>query len=81
MPNAAVLFLLATLSLFVIPTSFAFVSNDLIVLDDSNNNSIIFDSDILEVDSSFFTENDVKRYLIFGNNSQDADFLKNNLIN
>ena len=79
MPNAAVLFLLAILSI-AIPTSFAFVSNDLILLDDSDNNPIIFDSEIIEIDSSFFTENDVKRYLIFGNNSQDTDFLKNNSI-
>ena len=79
MPNAAVLFLLVLLSI-VIPTSFALVSNDLIILDDSDNNPIIFDSEIIEIDSSFFAENDVKRYLIFGNNSQDTEFLKNNSI-
>ena len=42
--------------------------------------SLIFDSDIIDIDSDFFTENDFKRYLIFGNNLQKDDFVKTNSI-
>ena len=79
MPNAAVLF--SVIFFFaIVPSSFAFVSDELVTLNDLEKNQLIFDSDIIEIDSNFFTENNFKRYLIFGNNSQNVDFLKNNSI-
>ena len=41
---------------------------------------IEFDSDIIQVDSNFFSENNFKRYIIFGANLPNSDFLKNNSI-
>jgi len=78
MPKAAVFFSVILLST-MLTNSYAFVPNDLISVDDINN-PLVFDSGIIEVDSSFFTENNFKRYLIFGTNSQQIDFLKNNSI-
>ncbi|MDH3735671.1 MAG: S8 family serine peptidase, partial [Nitrosopumilus sp.] len=78
MPKAAVFFSVILLST-VLTNSYAFVPNDLISVDDMNN-PLVFDSGIIEIDSSFFTENNFKRYLIFGTNSQQIDFLKNNSI-
>ena len=34
----------------------------------------------IDVDSNFFVENNFKRYLIFGTNPQNSDYLKNNSI-
>ena len=39
-----------------------------------------FNSDIVKIDSNFFIENNYKRYLIFGSNLQNNDFLKTNSI-
>ena len=36
---------------------------------DNSQNKIIFDSNIMDIDSNFFIENNFKRYLIFGSNS------------
>jgi hypothetical protein len=36
---------------------------------DDSQNHIIFNSNIIDLDSNFFTENNFKRYLIFGSNS------------
>ena len=36
---------------------------------DNSQNKIIFDSNIVDIDSNFFIENNFKRYLIFGSNS------------
>ncbi len=38
------------------------------------------DSNIIDVDSNFFIENNFKRYLIFGSNSSPNNILKNNSI-
>jgi len=75
MPKAALFFSVFLLSI-VISNSYALTSGDLISLDVQN--PIIFDSDIIEIDSNFFVENNFKRYLIFGNNSQKIDSLQNN---
>jgi len=76
MPKAALFFSVFLLSI-VISNSYALSSGDLILVDDEQN-QIIFDSDIIEIDSNFFVENNFKRYLIFGNNSQKIDSLQNN---
>ena len=45
-----------------------------------NTNSIKFDSGIIEINENFFTENDVKRYIIFGTNGQENNLIKKNSI-
>ena len=45
---------------------------------DNSKNKIISDSKIINIDSNFFLENNFKRYLIFGPNSFQENFLKNN---
>ena len=79
MPDAAVLFSVVLLAV-IVPSSYALVSDDLTLVDNLNRNSILFDSDIVEVDSSFFTENNFKRYLIFGGNTQNPDLVEKNSI-
>ena len=79
MPKAAFFFFAILLSAMM-SDSYAFVSNDLISMDDDMQNPIAFDSEIIEVDSNFFTENNFKRYLIFGTNSHKIDSLRNNSI-
>jgi len=76
MPKVAILLSMVLLSL-AFTNSYAFITGDLIseenIMDNSN-----FNSDIIQIDPDFFNENDIKRYLIFGTNSQKTDFLKNN---
>ena len=76
MPQVAILFsvLLLSTSLGI---SYAFSGDDVLLSDDLPS-SMNFNSNIIGVDSSFFVENDVKRYLIFGSNSQQTDILENN---
>ncbi|MBA4719124.1 MAG: S8 family serine peptidase [Nitrosopumilus sp.] len=57
--------------------SYAFIPGDM-VFEESMPKQIEFDSGIIQIDSNFFAENNFKRYLIFGTNSQNSDFLKNN---
>ena len=78
MPKAAIFFFMILLS-STITNSHAFVLGDLTSSNDIYN-PVIFDSDIVNVDSNFFTENNFKRYLIFGNNLHNNDFLKTNSI-
>ncbi len=76
MPKVAIFFSIILLSA-VATNSYAFTSGD-ISFEESIPKQIEFNSDIIQVDSDFFTENDFKRYIIFGSNSQNSDFLKNN---
>ena len=78
MPKVAIFFFIILLS-STVTNSHGFISGDLTSLNKIQN-PIIFDSGIVEVDSNFFTQNDVKRYLIFGNNLQNNEFLKTNSI-
>ena len=73
MPKVAIFFSILLLS--TMTNSYALTSGDVIL--DEFKSPIIFDSEILDIDSDFFTENDFKRYLVFGPNTQDIDFLKN----
>ncbi|WP_067958154.1 S8 family serine peptidase [Nitrosopumilus sp. Nsub] len=45
---------------------------------DNSENKIITDSEIIDINSNFFVENNFKRYLIFGSNSLPDNILKNN---
>jgi len=60
----------------------AFSSDSLILLDTSeeNENSLIYDSNIIDVDSDFFAQNNFKRYLIFGSNFLSTNILEKNSI-
>ncbi len=78
MPKVAILFFILLFSP-MITSSHAFIPVDL-KTENNDKYSLIFDSDIIDIDSDFFVENDFKRYLIFGNNLQKNDFLKTNSI-
>ena len=60
--------------------SHAFTPGDMI-LEEKVPKQIEFNSDIVKVDSNFFAENNFKRYLIFGTNTQNSDFLENHSLN
>jgi len=51
---------------------------DQLKLFETSQNSIIYDSDIINIDSNFFFENNFKRYLIFGSNLPQTNILENN---
>ena len=53
---------------------------DELLLFDNSQNKIIYESDIIDVSSDFFLENNFKRYLIFGSNSLQNNILKNNFL-
>jgi len=78
MPKVAIFFSIVLFS-FVLTNSYGFTTGDLF-FEENSSEEITFNSDILQIDSDFFTENDFKRYLIFGTNLQKTDFLKNNSI-
>ena len=63
----------------MITNSHAFIPVELKTENDVKT-PLIFESDIIDVDSNFFTENNFKRYLIFGNSLQKNDFIKTNSI-
>ena len=78
MPRVAIFF--CVLLLFpVISNSHALLPVDLNNENESENNFTI-DSDIIKIDSDFFTENNFKRYLIFGTDLQKNNFSKLNSI-
>jgi hypothetical protein len=77
MPKVAIFFFILLFSP-MITNSHAFIPVDLKNNDAQNN--LNYNSGILEIDSAFFTENDFKRYLVFGNDLQKNDFVKNNSI-
>ena len=76
MPKVAILFMILLISPVFI-NSYAFPVDESLLIDNSQN-QIIFDSDIIDVDSNFFVENNFKRYLIFGSNSLGDYAFKNN---
>ncbi|MGV7226772.1 MAG: S8 family serine peptidase [Nitrosopumilus sp.] len=76
MPKAAFFFLILLFSPLV-TNSHAFTPTDILPTQ-NNENKIIFDSEIIDVNSSFFVENNFKRYLVFGGNSLNSDYEKIN---
>ena len=67
MSKIALLFAFLLFSL-ILGNSYALSFDELNSFDDSKN-QIIFNSNIVDIDSNFFIENNFKRYLIFGSNS------------
>ena len=70
MPKAAIFFSLLLL-LSTITHSYAYSIEEL-ELSDKSQNSIILNSDIIEINPNFLVENDFKRYLIFGSNLESS---------
>ena len=77
MPKAAIFFSIILLS-FVFSIAYGFTGGDLVDNNFVQKNYDIFDSDIVNVPPDFFTQNNYKRYVIFGAGSNDFDFLKKN---
>ena len=81
MPKAAIFFILLLLpSSYTLANSHASVSGDFFSVGDVSDLKM-FDSGIVDVDSNFFIENDFKRYLVFGTNSEHINLVKNQPIN
>jgi len=76
MPKAAIFFSFLLISPMII-NSYA-VPVDQLTLFDNSQNLIFHDSDIIDIDSNYFLENNFKRYLIFGSNPLQTNILKNN---
>lgn len=77
MPKVAIFFSILLLS-GVLTNSYALSGDDVYLQDESKK--IEFNSQIVDVDDDFFVENNFKRYLVFGTNPQNSDYLKNNSI-
>ncbi len=78
MPKAAIFFSIILVS-GMFANSYAYVGGDIFLENNiSSKNSILFDSDIIKIDSTFFESNNFKRYIIFGTGFNDSDFLKHN---
>ena len=75
MPKVAIFFSVILLS-SLFSNSYGFTTGDTIKFS-SDQNNIIFDSGIIDIEQDF-SQSDFKRYLVFGTNSQNTDFLKNN---
>lgn len=78
MPKVAFFFFILLLSP-MLTNSHAFIPTELNNADYIQN-SLIFDSDIIDIDPDFFTENNFKRYLIFGTDLQKNDLIRSNSI-
>ena len=78
MPKVAIFFLILLVSP-ILTNSHAFTFEESPLLDNSEN-SFFFNSNIIDIDPTFFVDNDFKRYLIFGSNLPQPDIIKNNSI-
>jgi hypothetical protein len=81
--NVTIFFLLLLISP-LLSDVFAFSSDSFTLLDGSEENDttnpLIYDSNIIDVDSNFFAQNNFKRYLIFGSNFLSTNVLEKNSI-
>ena len=73
MPKVAIFFSVLLLS-STLTNSHVFGTDGLGISD----NSIIYNSDLIDIDQNFLIENNFKRYLIFGSNLEQNNILKNN---
>ena len=81
MPKVAIFFIFLLLtSSYTLTNSHASVSGDFFSIQDVSSPKI-FDSGIVDVESTFFTENNFKRYLVFGTGTEHTNPLKNQHIN
>ena len=78
MPKVAMLFSILLL-LFTFANSYAIPFDD-VFSNEKIQNLLDFNSDIVQINNNQLSENNFKRYLIFGSNYQNPDLLKNNLI-
>ena len=79
MPKVAILLLLI-FPLVSNVSAFSFDSFALLEDDDDTANSLIHNSNIIDVDSDFFAQNNFKRYLIFGSDLTQTSILEKNSI-
>ncbi|MDC0036038.1 S8 family serine peptidase [Nitrosopumilus sp.] len=75
MPKVAIFFSLLLLS-STITNSYAYSIDELELSE--TQNKMMLNSDIIKINPNFLVENDFKRYLIFGSNSDQNNILKNN---
>ncbi|QUC65601.1 S8 family serine peptidase [Nitrosopumilus sp. K4] len=75
MPKVAIFFCIILLS-SVSANSYGYYGD--LHFDTVEKKSDIFNSGILHVDSDFYQENNFKRYIVFGANYDDVDYLKQN---
>ena len=73
MPKAAIFFSIILLS-SAFSNSYGFTSGDLVDDNFVQKNYDNFDSGIVDVSPDFFTNNNYKRYVIFGAGTNDFDF-------
>ncbi len=77
MPKAAIFFSIILLS-SAFSNSYAFTGGDLVANNFVQEKYDNFDSGIVDIPSDFFTQNNYKRYVIFGTGSSDLEILKKN---
>ena len=77
MMSKTVTFFLVLLIVPIFINSYGISEDEVILFEDSSNFEI-FNSNIIDIDSNFFNENNFKRYLIFGSNSLPENKLNNN---
>ena len=75
--SKTVTFFLVLLIVPIFINSYGLSEDEVILFEDSSNFEI-FNSNIIDIDSNFFNENNFKRYLIFGSNSLPENKLNNN---
>jgi len=74
------IYIFLILFLLFSPISTHAISFDDEIFFDNSENQLITDSEIIDINSDFFIENNFKRYLILGSTPLQDNILKNNYI-